>query len=205
MKRALIILTALILAIIAMAFSAYASAITPVDSLELEPPSDKGGSVYMMVMSAAKDGWFTDNCIELEFEKGTMFADYNHYNRYKLEGSAHVYPAIEAKVWLWDNAQNQWVLEQDYDIYHKKEATVEFQKTQTLYCVQLYYWEPMTVAKSYAKNDKYGFPDIMPDDPNEFTSAYWWDGDLPTAYVTPGDVKLYKWEDWVGWKLPNMQ
>ncbi len=175
---ALFTLLLLLAAVPAMAESPYT------DEVRLYPPTHTGGSLHIFAFAGADDGWFADRSVDLAFNKGYLYFDC--YYRYDSYG--RVYPAIEAKIWYWDTNRSLWVMEQNYDIYHEREHTVEFERTNTFYCIQLYYWEPYTVASSYLKNGKFYFPDTFEGPMSDVREVYWGERNTsPYVVATPGE------------------
>lgn len=164
---------------------------------------DIGVSRYVFARTGS--GWFVSNKVELDFRYGDLVVERGSEGT--LSPSApvvstetySVFAAVEAKIWKWVPGQNQWVMEQNYDIYNEDEHTIKFEEEDTTYCVQLYFWNPDTVAVSYDRNDEFlgvlkSFSWLSSGtNPYPVQTGKWADGRLPGVIATPGeDTRLFQ-------------
>lgn len=89
----------------------------------------------------------------------------------------------------------RWEQENEkYDIYNKRKNTVKLEEKESIYCVQMYFWNPDTVAKSYYKHGEFNlvsdFLDNFDKNPlviYEPTEGMWDKKHMPSVTVTTGD------------------
>lgn len=161
---------------------------------------DEGVSQYVFARTGS--GWFASNEVELDFRAGNLVVERGYEGT--LSGTSPVvstethtvFAAVEAKIWRWVPGQQQWVMEQNYDIYNEDEHTVELKEDDTTYCVQLYFWRPDTVARSYDKNKEFYWVEktfgflSSGTNPYPVQGGYWEAAALPGVIAVPGDDTL---------------
>ena len=165
------------------------------DDIVLAPEAEEGVSRYVFLYTGVSDGWFHSNKVKLDIERGYI----NIIKERKGNTSRDLYtayPAMEAKVWRWDVSQQQWVKEQNFDIYSDNEETIEFEAENAVYCLQLYFWNPDTVVKSYDKNKEfYMYTGIHKTGSAKFgedvVGGYWSESGLPVVTVSAGDTVIF--------------
>lgn len=171
------------------------------------PLPEEGISHFVFAYTGG--GWFPENELYLEFTQGVML--YNSGRGTSFTESGWAYPAVEVKVWRWNHDTMRWEMENEsYDVYNKKKNTVKLEEKESIYCVQLYFWNPDTVAKSYVEHGEFylvtdvldnfnvRFPVTLP------TEGKWKEKKMPSVTVTTGDDTQLITENPYSF-LPNQQ
>lgn len=176
------------------------------DSVVVEPEEDAGVSRYVFARTGT--GWFAENEVDLKIEAGLMSMEgYPSGISHMMDQALYCFPPMEVKVWRWEPDIMQWVLEQNYDIYSERTATVKLEEDDHSYCIQLYFWNPLTVAQSYHKNEKFFNPSPLWMRGCMFKpeTAHWVSSIMPAVTATPGDdTRLFR-SNPLGYLLPNNQ
>lgn len=175
------------------------------DSVVMQPLRDQGVSRYVFARTGS--GWFADNEVDLEIEAGLMvMTGHLPHSSGTSDDALYCYPPMEVKVWRWDSGAARWVMEQNYDIYSERSATIKLQEDNQIYCVQLYFWNPLTVAISYDNNEEFFYPSpwlmrgcsVIPE------TAEWGVRKEPTVTATPGSDTIFYRNNPMPW-LPQEQ
>jgi len=170
------------------------------DKVEFVNVPNGGISHYIYVLTG-EPGWFSSNDIELAFTKGYLSANFYYRGNDNLEGGGYVYPSVQAKIWLWNPQIMDWTQEDTYDIYCKKDYTIELQEEYQIYCIELYFWRATTTADSYERYNKSGFSEPFTHD--GVSSAVWVEGMLPSVVaVSDGKAKIFAGDPLSGFKKP---
>ena len=177
----------------------YALAESPffTDDVVLCPEADAGVSRYVFLYTGEDEGWFgSSNSVELDIERGYIYVYTDETFNFQQEWELYsAYPSMEARVWRWDSSQQQWVREQKFDIYSENDATVEFAEENAVYCLHLYFWNPVTVVKSYDKNwEFYMYTGIHKTKclaRGDVVGGHWSENDLPQVTISAGDTVIF--------------
>ena len=192
LKRWIALLCLLSLSLTCLPCAALATSDLYTDSIVLQPLPDQGVSHYSFVCTGDKSGWFSSNKVELEIKAGRISVEAKYKDAYK-DGAYYAYPPMEATIWRWDIPSRAWVEEDNYDIYNEHSKTIKLKEDHTYYCIQLYFWRPVTVADSYSKHRNlytYSGAPISVGKAFTVTDAHWSDREMPTVTVTPDDEAI---------------
>ncbi len=159
-------------------------------STTMYPLPEEGISHFVFAYTGG--GWFPENELKLEFTQGMLV--YNKERGRDFTEAGWAYPAVEIKVWRWNHDTMRWEQENEkYDIYNKRKNTVKLEEKESIYCVQMYFWNPDTVAKSYYEHGEFylvsDFLDNFDLNPLVYapTEGKWDKKHMPSVTVTTGD------------------
>lgn len=183
MKKTLTRLLALLLAIMSLTILLM----TPVSAASTTSSYDCSGTSYGGVSKFfyVKTGTSSNSRkVTLTMTAGELWSD----SEKMLAAKMPVYGAYEVKIFYWNAKSQKWVMEQDYDVYNKSSATIELDKKNTYYKIQIYSWRSSTIYNSYWKNnvkctDKYKFQSHYSSTVNLLGSPIW--GKIPTCTAKP--------------------
>lgn len=166
------------------------------DDVVLCPEADAGVSRYVFLYTGTDEDWFgSSNSVELDIERGYIYIETERKGNTSRECYS-CYPPMEVYVWRWDSPMQQWVEEQNFDIYSDSGETIEFEAENAVYCLQLYFWNPDTVVKSYDENKEfYMYTGIHKTAAAHFgedvVGGYWSESSLPVVTVSAGDTVTF--------------
>lgn len=193
LKRWIALLCLLSLTLTCLPCAALATSDLYTDSMVLQPLPDQGVSHYIFVCTGDNSGWFSSNKVELEISAGMIDVErLSKPGTTYREEAYYAYPPFEVKIWRWDIPNSMWVLETKYDVYNEDDATIKLEENRQYYCIQLYFWNPDTVAKSYHKNENFFNPSPIFKHGASFEPdvGHWVQHHLPKVTVTPDDEAI---------------
>ena len=206
LKKVLALFCLLALAVSVLPCAALADSGLYTNSVVVQPEVDAGVSRYIFARTGS--GWFAGNEVDLQIDAGLMSMEGRPYGTYStMDQALYCYPPMEVKVWRWESASACWVMEQNYDIYSERKATIELQEDDHSYCIQLYFWNPLTVARSYHTNKEFFNPSPLLMRGCSFTpdTAHWVRSSMPVITATPGDDTLLFRTNPLGYIFPGQQ
>lgn len=177
-----------------------------IDTVVVGPDANAGVSRYIFARTGS--GWFAENEVDLQIDAGLMSMEGRPSGiSHTMDSALYCFPPMEVKVWRWDAPSGRWVMEQNYDIYSERKATIKLEEDDRTYCIQLYFWNPLTVARSYHENKEFFNPSPLLMRGCSFTpeTAHWVQQVMPRITITPGDdTRLFK-SNPLGYLYPGQQ
>ena len=193
MKRWLVLICLFVMAVSVLPMHVRAESPFFTDDITLTPDPLEGVSEYIFLYTGENKGLFDSNKVEIDIERGYMHVLTKDNNLSWTDHSA--YPPMEVRVWRWDMNMQQWLMEQHFDIYSSSGETVKFKEDQGVYCLQLYFWRPLTVAKSYHENREFymytGFHKTSLGVVDDILDAQWSQQYPPSVTVSAGDTVIF--------------